>query len=58
MGLYDGYNGISDAGSTSEMAKTLKSPVILVMNGSNFSRSAGALALGHKNFGNKLICEV
>lgn len=50
MGLYDGYNGVSDIGSTADVAKILDAPVILIIDGSNFARSAGALALGYKNF--------
>ncbi|MGD8916701.1 MAG: hypothetical protein PVH35_08890, partial [Syntrophobacterales bacterium] len=32
MGLFDGYDGRSEAGSTAQMAKWLNSPVILVVD--------------------------
>jgi cobyrinic acid a,c-diamide synthase len=54
MGLYDGYDGSSEAGSTAQMAKWLNLPVILIIDGSSLARSAGAVALGFEAYDNKL----
>jgi len=50
MGLFDGVDGKSEAGSTAEMAKWLGLPVILVVDGSSIARSAAALVHGFENF--------
>jgi cobyrinic acid a,c-diamide synthase len=50
MGLYDGYDGRSEEGSTAHLSKVLRSPVILVLDASGSSRSIGAVALGFKEF--------
>ncbi|MDW5562699.1 MAG: cobyrinate a,c-diamide synthase [Methanomassiliicoccus sp.] len=50
MGLYDGLDGRSEEGSTSHLAKVLKAPVVLVIDASSSSRSAGAVALGFKDY--------
>ncbi len=50
MGLYDGYDGKSDAGSTAQMAKWLNLPVILVVNAKSMARSAAALVKGFVEF--------
>ncbi len=50
MGFYDGRNGLEEAGSTAEIAKTLDAPVILILNVDKTARSAGAMALGYKEF--------
>ena len=50
MGLFDGMNGKSEITSTSEIAKLLRAPVILVVDVLNLARSAGALMLGCKIF--------
>jgi cobyrinic acid a,c-diamide synthase len=54
MGLYDGYSGSSDRGSTAEMAKWLDLPVVLVVNAQSMARSAAALVSGFENFDEKL----
>lgn len=46
MGLYDGFRGGADEGSTAEVAKFLDAPVILVLDVSGAVRSAGAMAMG------------
>ena len=43
MGLFDGYDGKSQRGSTAEMAKWLGLPVILVIDAHPMARSAAAL---------------
>lgn len=50
MGLFDGVEGQSGAGSTAELAKALGIPVILVVDGSALARSAGAVVLGFERF--------
>jgi len=50
MGLYDGYDGTSDAGSTAQMAKWLDLPVMLVVDARSMARSAAALVQGFEGF--------
>lgn len=50
MGLYDGYDGKSERGSTAEMAKWLHLPVILVVDARGMARSAAALVQGFRTF--------
>lgn len=50
MGLFDGYDGITEQGSTAEFAKLLSAPVILVIDAGKMARSAAAIALGFREF--------
>jgi cobyrinic acid a,c-diamide synthase len=50
MGLFDGLDGRSEAGSTAEVAKRLGLPVLLVVDASAQVRSAGAVVLGAERF--------
>jgi cobyrinic acid a,c-diamide synthase len=50
MGLFDGYDGLSEAGSTAQMAKWLGLPVLLVVDARSMARSAGALVHGFATF--------
>ena len=50
MGLFDGYDGRSDAGSTAQMAKWLDLPIVLVVDARSMARSAAALLQGFENF--------
>lgn len=50
MGLFDGYEAKTESGSTAEVAKLLNTPVILVLDVGKMARSAGALALGYRDF--------
>lgn len=50
MGLYDGFDGTSERGSTAEMAKWLELPVILVIDAYSMSRSAAAVVRGFREF--------
>lgn len=50
MGLFDGYDGTSEAGSTAQMAKWLDLPVVLVVDARSMARSAGALVHGFATF--------
>jgi len=47
-GLYEGYEG--DRGSTAQIAKMLKTPVILVVDARSITRSAAALVKGYMDF--------
>lgn len=49
MGLYDGVGSNINKCSTSNIAKILKSPVILVVNGKSVGASAAAMVLGYKH---------
>ena len=50
MGLYDGYDGKNEAGSTAQMAKWLGLPVLLVVDAQSMARSAAAVILGFEQF--------
>ncbi|MBI2125971.1 MAG: cobyrinate a,c-diamide synthase [Thaumarchaeota archaeon] len=50
MGLFDGLDGRNESGSTAQLAKLLRCPVIVVIDAFSMSRSAGATALGYKTF--------
>ena len=50
MGLFDGYSGTDEAGSSAEMAKWLGLPVILVVDAGSMARSAAALVYGYCRF--------
>ena len=46
MGLFDGFDGHSDTGSTAQMAKWLRAPVLLVVDSWNMGSSVAALVKG------------
>ena len=50
MGLYDGYDGRSEAGSTAQMAKWLGLPILLVVDAKSMARSAAAVIMGFEQF--------
>ncbi len=50
MGLYDGFSGRDESGSTAQMAKWLRLPVFLVIDARSMARSAAALASGFTTF--------
>src|SRR5207247_10653070 len=50
MGLFDGFDGKSETGSTAEMAKWLDLPVILVVDAHPLARSAAAIIRGFQSF--------
>jgi len=54
MGLFDGYDGRSEAGSTAQMAKWLDLPVLLVADAKSMARSAAALVQGFERFDKNL----
>jgi len=49
-GLYDSHDAVDERGSTAEMSKILKSPVILIANAERLSRTAAAFVMGYKVF--------
>lgn len=56
MGLFDGYDGRTESGSTAEMAKWLGLPVILVVDARSMARSAAALVHGYCTFDPEIHC--
>lgn len=50
MGLYDGVSNSSQQGSTAQIAKILKAPVILIIDGSGISTSIAAIVKGYQEF--------
>jgi cobyrinic acid a,c-diamide synthase len=50
MGLFDGFSGKDEAGSTALMAKWLGLPALLVIDARSMARSAAAMALGYARF--------
>lgn len=54
MGLFDGYDGKSEAGSTAQMAKWLNLPVVLMVDARSMARSVAAMVSGFENFDNDL----
>lgn len=50
MGLFDGRDGATEAGSTAQLAKWLGAPVVLVLDASALARSAAAVAKGYSEF--------
>lgn len=54
MGLFDGFSGEDETGSTAQIAKWLGLPVVLVIDASAMARSAAAIALGFRGFDPRL----
>ncbi|WDV44302.1 cobyrinate a,c-diamide synthase [Clostridiaceae bacterium M8S5] len=54
MGLYDGAEIGSDIGSTAKIAKILKLPVVLVVNGGGLSQSIAAIVKGYADFDSQI----
>jgi cobyrinic acid a,c-diamide synthase len=50
MGLFDGKNGATEIGSSAEIAKLLRLPVVLVVDASKSARSVAAVVLGFEMF--------
>jgi cobyrinic acid a,c-diamide synthase len=50
MGLFDGKNGSTEIGSSAEIAKLLKLPVVLVVDAAKSARSVAAVVLGFEMF--------
>jgi cobyrinic acid a,c-diamide synthase len=54
MGLYDGRSSMSEEGTTAELAKLLRAPVLLVMDSRKGARSLAAMAAGYQDFDHSL----
>ncbi|MDO8213630.1 cobyrinate a,c-diamide synthase [Conexibacter sp. CPCC 206217] len=50
MGLFDGASGRGELASTAHVAKLLRAPVVLVVDGSAMARSAAAIVHGFRSF--------
>jgi len=50
MGLFDGKDGATESGSSAEIAKLLKLPVVLVLDAGKSARSIAATVLGFEMF--------
>ena len=50
MGLFDGYDAVSETGSTAQMAKWLDLPVLLIVSAKGKARSAAAIVKGFETF--------
>jgi cobyrinic acid a,c-diamide synthase len=50
MGLFDGKNGSTEIGSSAEIAKLLRLPVVLVVDAAKSARSVAAVVLGFETF--------
>lgn len=49
-GLYEGLESLSDVGSTAQIAKVLKTPVILIVDAQSITRSTAAIVKGYRDF--------
>ncbi|MGD9227683.1 MAG: cobyrinate a,c-diamide synthase [Desulfobacterales bacterium] len=54
MGLFDGYDGKTESGSTAQMAKWLGLPTVLIVEAKSMARSAAAIILGFEKFDRNL----
>ncbi len=50
MGLFDGKNGSTEFGSSAEIAKLLRLPVVLVVDAAKSARSVAAVVMGFEMF--------
>ena len=50
MGLYDGHANLTGQGSTAEVAKLLRAPVVLIASAARVARSVAAEVLGFQEF--------
>lgn len=46
MGMYDGFSGDMSVGSTAHLSKILRTPIVLLIDGSGVAASAAAMVLG------------
>src|SRR5258707_1246527 len=50
MGLFDGYSGVDDTGSTAHVVRTINAPVVLILNVEAMAGSAAAIVRGFWDF--------
>jgi cobyrinic acid a,c-diamide synthase len=50
LGLYDSVDGYTELGSTAQVAKAIKAPVVLVLDGERTNRTLKAVVRGLKSF--------
>lgn len=50
MGLYDSHNAVDDKGSSAEISKLLKCPVVLIADVERMSRTVAPLLMGYRDF--------
>ncbi len=50
MGLFDGFSGKEDTGSTAHVARILNAPILLVLDVGAMARSAAAIVRGMRDF--------
>ncbi|MDP4127959.1 MAG: cobyrinate a,c-diamide synthase [Bacillota bacterium] len=50
MGMFDGMSGTQGFGSTADVAKLLRAPIVLIVDASSMSRSVAALVHGFNSF--------
>ena len=50
MGLFDGHANLTEQGSTAEVAKLLRAPVVLIASAARVARSVAAEVLGFQKF--------
>jgi cobyrinic acid a,c-diamide synthase len=50
MGLFDGKDGVTETGSSAEIAKLLKLPVLLIVDCAKSARSVAAVVLGFESY--------
>jgi cobyrinic acid a,c-diamide synthase len=55
MGLFDGKHAEDEMGSSAEIAKLLKLPVVLVVDAGKSARSVAAVVLGFETFDRELV---
>ncbi|MFP3945514.1 MAG: cobyrinate a,c-diamide synthase [Archaeoglobaceae archaeon] len=50
MGLYDSHNAVDEKGSSAEISKLLKCPVVLIADVERMSRTVAPLLMGYRDF--------
>ncbi len=56
-GLYEGLESLSDTGSTAQIAKILKCPVVMVLDARSITRSCAAILQGYQDFDREIQIE-
>jgi cobyrinic acid a,c-diamide synthase len=51
MGMFDGKDPLTDEGSTADIGRILKAPIVLIVNVASMARSAAAIVKGFQQFG-------